>query len=202
MAAAGVPTNVRLYPITNYRNDTTKEDIVLDTTQLDADQRLRESYSKEGMRRSVHSALLVHSHNHPHILLLKAENPTRFMLPGAELLPGETEADGLARILNKFFAGCDPKNKHEWPTVDVLSEWWRPNFDGNQYPYLPAHCSKPREQSKVFLVQLPESCGFHLPANLTLNAVPLYDLHHNDTYGGVTTSSIPTLVSRFAFTYL
>lgn len=40
----------------------------------------RESYAKEGMRRSVHSALLVHSHNHPHILLLKAENPTRFML--------------------------------------------------------------------------------------------------------------------------
>ena len=43
--------------------------------------------------------------------------------------------------------------------------WWL------QYPYLPAHCSKPKEQAKVFLIQLPDKCGFHLPANLALNAV-------------------------------
>jgi hypothetical protein len=137
----------------------------------------------------------------------------------------------------QFFAGSDPKNTHDWPVVDLLSEWWRPAFDSNQvrivhanianllrglvaqrltgdivspapphlalqYPYLPAHCSKPREHAKIYLMQLPESCGFHLPANLALNAVPLYDLHHNDTYGGVTTSSIPTLLSRFTFSTL
>eukprot|EP00037_Helgoeca_nana_P020185 m.199421 g.199421 ORF g.199421 m.199421 type:complete len:200 (-) comp25170_c2_seq2:1099-1698(-) len=198
--AAAAP--VRLYPITNYNNDTTKDDYVLDKTQADADQQLRESYAKEGMRRSVHGALLVHSHNHPHILMLKSETPTRLMLPGAALQPGESDMEGLGRVLNKFFAGSDPKNTHDWPVVDLLSEWWRPAFDSNQYPYLPAHCSKPREHAKIYLMQLPESCGFHLPANLALNAVPLYDLHHNDTYGGVTTSSIPTLLSRFTFSTL
>lgn len=38
------------------------------------------------MRRTVHGVLLVHSHNHPHLLVLKAENPTRYMLCGLPLL--------------------------------------------------------------------------------------------------------------------
>eukprot|EP00038_Savillea_parva_P011520 m.198074 g.198074 ORF g.198074 m.198074 type:complete len:198 (+) comp20355_c0_seq1:508-1101(+) len=195
-------TPVRLYPITNYSNDTTKDEYVLDKSPADYDQRLRETYAKEGMRRSVHGVLLVHLHKHPHILLLKAENPERFMLPGAELLPGESDSDGLTRVLNKFFAGNDPKIRHDWAVVDKISQWWRPNFNALQYPYLPPHCSKPREHATIFLMQLPEQCGFHLPANLVLNAVPLYDLYNNDKYGGVTTSSIPTLVSRFTFSYL
>mmetsp|Transcript_18874 Transcript_18874/g.55993 ORF Transcript_18874/g.55993 Transcript_18874/m.55993 type:complete len:203 (+) Transcript_18874:252-860(+) len=202
MAAAVAPVTVRLYPITNYRNDTTKDKFPLDTTQKAADQRLRESYAKEGMRRSVHAAILVHNHKHPHLLLLKSDNPTKYMLPGAELLPGETESDGMTRVLNKFFAGSDPAEKHEWPVIDLLSEWWRPNFDGLQYPYLPVHCTKPREQARIFLVQLPEACGFKLPANLALNAVALHDLHQIETYGGMTTSSIPALLSRFNFSYL
>ena len=36
--------------------------------------------------------------------------------------------------------------------------WRRPNFEQHQYPYLPAHVTRPKECKKIFLVHLPESC--------------------------------------------
>lgn len=45
-------------------------------------------YALEGIRRSVDAVLLVHAHNHPHILLLQLGS-TFFKLPGGRLRPGE-----------------------------------------------------------------------------------------------------------------
>ena len=38
---------------------------------------------------------------------------------------------------------------------DTIANWWRPNFEPPQYPYLPAHITKPKEHKQMFLVQLP-----------------------------------------------
>ena len=52
------------------------------------------------MRTSVEAILLVHEHNHPHILLLQIGN-SFFKLPGGRLKPGE---DG-ARLWIRYFYG-------------------------------------------------------------------------------------------------
>lgn len=46
------------------------------------------SYDRDGMRRSVDGVLLVHEHNHPHVLLLQY-GMHFFKLPGGRLKPGE-----------------------------------------------------------------------------------------------------------------
>lgn len=48
-------------------------------------------YEREGMRRSVEAVILVHEHNHPHILLLQI-GMSFFKLPGGRLRPGEDGA--------------------------------------------------------------------------------------------------------------
>jgi cleavage and polyadenylation specificity factor subunit 5 len=95
---------------------------------------------------------------------------------------------------------------------------------GHQYPYVPAHITKPREQKKLFLIQLPERCTsggagpvgilwvwaltprlppgfFHVPKNLKLMAVPLMDLYDNPKRYGALIASIPQVTSRINFTY-
>lgn len=46
--------------------------------------------------------------------------------------------------------------KQEWLVEDIIGNWWRPNFEPPQYPYVPPHITRPKEHKKLFLVQLPE----------------------------------------------
>lgn len=39
---------------------------------------------------------------------------------------------------------------------DTIGNWWRPNFEPPQYPYVPPHITKPKEHKRLFLVQLQE----------------------------------------------
>jgi cleavage and polyadenylation specificity factor subunit 5 len=63
---------------------------------------------------------------------------------------------------------------NEWEIGDCLAQWWRPNFETfmvhfspvlffvldssilMQYPFIPAHITKPKECKKLFVVQMPE----------------------------------------------
>jgi hypothetical protein len=42
----------------------------------------------------------------------------------------------------------------EWIVEDTIGNWWRPNFEPSQYPYIPPHITKPKEHKKLFLVQV------------------------------------------------
>lgn len=46
--------------------------------------------------------------------------------------------------------------KQEWVVEDTVGNWWRPNFEPPIYPYIPPHITKPKEQKRLFLLQLPE----------------------------------------------
>ena len=46
--------------------------------------------------------------------------------------------------------------KQEWLVEDTIGNWWRPNFEPPQYPYMPPHITKPKEHKRLFLVQLAE----------------------------------------------
>ena len=178
----------------------------------------RQAYSLEGMRQSVHAALLVHHGNEAiHVLLLQQETDDRrhaqFRLPGGSLRPGEALHDGLQRKLNKLLRGAD--QQHEWEVSEMLGRFYRPEFDDLLYPYRPAHVTRPKEaitmyadQTRDFfpfsltpktsyLLQLPDACEFSVQDNETLVAVPLCDLQGREDKYGPVLCMLPALLSRF-----
>ena len=70
---------------------------------------------------------------------------------------GEDEVSGVTRLLNETLGRTDGE-MNEWTIEDEIGNWWRPNFDPPRYPYIPAHVTKPKEHTKLLLVQLPSKC--------------------------------------------
>lgn len=196
-----VSPKVKLYDLQNYTFGVKEAQLEKDTSVQARLNRMKQNYEKEGLRRSVEGILLVHQHNHPHVLLLQIGN-SFFKLPGGRLHPGEDEVEGLQRKLTTKLAPTFSSYKPDWEIGDLLSIWWRPNFETLQYPYVPAHITKPKECKKLFIVPLPETCIFAVPKNLKLLAVPIFELYDNAQRYGPIISSIPQLLSRFSFVYL
>lgn len=87
----------------------------------------------------------------------------------------------------------------------------------NQYPFIPAHITKPKECKKLFVVQMPEKSRFlkffaffpllmlpstpsevlAVPKNMKLLAIPLFELYDNAARYGPQLSAIPHLLSRY-----
>ena len=63
-------------------------------------------YRREGIRRSVEAVILVHDHNHPHVLLLQLGSAF-FKLPGGRLRPGE---DGVSTVPSGATFYCIPSD--------------------------------------------------------------------------------------------
>ncbi|XP_014247883.1 cleavage and polyadenylation specificity factor subunit 5 isoform X2 [Cimex lectularius] len=145
---------INLYPLTNYTFGTKEPLFEKDPSVPARFQRMREEFEKIGMRRSVEGVLLVHEHGLPHVLLLQL-GTTFFKLPGGELNAGEDEVDGLKRLLTETLGRQDGV-KQDWIVEDTIGNWWRPNFEPPQYPYIPPHITKPKEHKRLFLVQLAE----------------------------------------------
>jgi len=202
MSAMSLTMNrgINLYPLTNYTFGTKEAIYEKDTSVQQRFVRMREEYEKLGMRRSVEGVLLVHEHNLPHVLLLQI-GTTFFKLPGGELDPGEDDVDGLKRLLTDVLGRQDGV-VNEWTIEDTIGNWWRPNFEPPRYPYIPAHVTKPKEQTKMCLVQLPEKALFAVPKNYKLVAAPLFELYDNSQCYGPVISSLPQVMSRFSFIYM
>lgn len=164
-------------------------------------QRMRDEYEKLGMRRSVDGVLIVHEHGLPHVLLLQLGS-TFFKLPGGELNPGEDEVEGLKRLMSETLGRTDGSPATDWTIEDTIGNWWRPNFEPAQYPYIPPHITKPKEHRKLFLVQLQEKAYFAVPRNYKLVAAPLFELYDNAQGYGPIISSLPQALGRFNFIYM
>jgi cleavage and polyadenylation specificity factor subunit 5 len=197
---------VQLYPLSNYTFGQKDALFERDTTVQARFQRLRDDFQKNGMRRSADAVLLVHEHNLPHILLLQL-GQSYFKLPGGELQPDEDWIDGLKRLLNEHLgrvdggAGGGSGALSDWVIEDTVAQWWRSQFDPPQYPYVPAHVTKPKEHRRLFLVQLPERALFAVPRNYRLVAAPLFELFDNAEGYGQVIASLPQCLSRFNFIY-
>ena len=63
--------SVNIYPLENYTFGVKDAVVEKDGSIAARMQRMQEKYEKEGMRRTVEGVLLVHSHGHPHLLLLQ-----------------------------------------------------------------------------------------------------------------------------------
>nr|XP_045001981.1 cleavage and polyadenylation specificity factor subunit 5-like [Jaculus jaculus] len=193
-----LPLPLRRYPLTNYTFGTKEPLYEKDSSVAARVQRMREEFDKIGMRRTVEGVLIVHEHRLPHVLLLQL-GTTFFKLPGGELNPGEDEVEGLKRLMTEILGRQDGVLQ-DWVIDDCIGNWWRPNFEPPQYPYIPAHITKPKEH-KLFLVQLQEKGLFAVPKNYKLVAAPLFELYDNAPGYGPIISSLPQLLSRFNFIY-
>ncbi|KAL6585770.1 Pre-mRNA cleavage factor Im 25 kDa subunit 1 [Orobanche minor] len=144
---------------------------------------------------------MVELFKHPHLLLLQEQNSI-YKLPGGRLRRGESgDIDCLKRKLSsKLSAGEDGRGP-EWEVGECLGIWWRPDFEALLYPYMPPNIKRPKECTKLFLVKLPASRRFIVPKNSRLLAIPLCQLHDNETYGPII-SAVPHLLSRFTFKFL
>ncbi|XP_069669577.1 cleavage and polyadenylation specificity factor subunit 5 [Periplaneta americana] len=191
---------INLYPLTNYTFGTKEPLFEKDPSVPARFQRMRDEFEKIGMRRSVEGVLLVHEHGLPHVLLLQL-GTTFFKLPGGELNPGEDEVEGLKRLLTETLGRQDGV-KQDWVIEDTIGNWWRPNFEPPQYPYVPPHITKPKEHKRLFLVQLAEKALFAVPKNYKLVAAPLFELYDNAQGYGPIISSLPQALCRFNFIYM
>ncbi|OAF66175.1 Cleavage and polyadenylation specificity factor subunit 5 [Intoshia linei] len=157
-------------------------------------QRMRGEYETMGMRRSTEGVLVVHENRLPHILLLQLGN-TFFKLPGGELMANEDPRTGLKRLLDETIGRQDgvPMN---WKIDHCISTWWRPNFDASQYPYIPAHVTKPKEMKIIYMVELPDRAVFAVPKNYKLVAAPLFEIYDNGPGYGPIIATLPQTISR------
>eukprot|EP01126_Amoeba_proteus_P016565 TRINITY_DN1768_c0_g2_i6.p1 TRINITY_DN1768_c0_g2~~TRINITY_DN1768_c0_g2_i6.p1 ORF type:complete len:148 (-),score=25.11 TRINITY_DN1768_c0_g2_i6:50-493(-) len=122
-----------------------------------------------------------------------------------KLKPGESEIEGMKRKLDSKLSPVGEAfvgEKPQWEISDLLSVWWRPNFETHMYPYMVPHVTRPKECKKIFLVQLPANCVFAVPKNLKLLAVPLFELYDNCSRYGPVISSLPQSLSRVDFVFV
>ncbi|EFJ49120.1 hypothetical protein VOLCADRAFT_59795 [Volvox carteri f. nagariensis] len=194
MSSRGQPV-FNVYPVGNYSFGTKAPKLEKDSNVNERLSRLKANYEKEGMRRSAEAILLVQEHNHPHVLLFQL-GQSFFRLPGGRLRPGEDEVEGLRRKLSNRLAPTNAALQVVWDVGEVLSVFYRPNFDTMFYPYVPPHITRPKECRKLFVVQLPERCVFAVPKNMKLVAVPVFELYDNIPRYGPIISSLPAVLSR------
>lgn len=102
---------------------------------------------------------------------------------------------------------------------EVLSQWYRPNFDRLLFPYVPPHITSVKERKTLFVVHVDPTArftinhsGIQAPQNprdprrrhtsdpsesFEILAVPLFELYQNSQKYGPVIQSIPDAVSRF-----
>lgn len=182
--------------------------------------RLEEHYEKHGMRRTCEGILVCHEHNHPHVLMLQIANAffklcvncqeeQRFQeelttyRPGDYLPPNTDELPAFTNLLNSRLAPTNPTSADlEWQIGDCLAQWWRPNHETFLYPFLPAHCTRPKELKKLYFIHLPPTKILSVPKNMKLLAVPLFELYDNTARYGPQLSAIPHYLSRYRFEFV
>lgn len=207
---------ITLYPLSNYSFSTKPAQLEQDFSVNARLQRLQTDYEKYGLRRTVEGLLVVHEHGHPHVLLLQVANAF-FKLPGDYLAPGEADVEGLKRRLALRLGKATEKKQDdaegeggmqidvedseadEWEISDCLAQWWRPNYEGFMYPYVPAHISHPKEVKSMYFVQLPERKVLTVPQNMKLLAIPLFELYDNAVRYGPLLAAVPHLLSKYNF---
>lgn len=116
------------------------------------------------------------------------------------------EIEGFKQRLNERLAPTgslkETSTENDWTVHSTLAQWYRPNNETFMYPYLPPHCTRPKECKKLYLLQLPHSRVLSVPKNMKLLAVPLFELYDNTARYGPQLSAIPHYLSRFRWEFV
>ncbi|KAF1991228.1 cleavage and polyadenylation specificity factor, 25 kDa subunit [Aulographum hederae CBS 113979] len=203
---ANQPKTIKLYPLSNYTFGTKDAQPEEDPSVVSRLERLETHYKEHGMRRTCEGILLCHEHKSPHILMLQIANAF-FKLPGDYLQAEDDEIEGFKTRLNDRLAPVGSQFSgegvnDEWQIGDTLAQWWRPNFETFMYPYIPPHCTRPKECKKLYFIHLPRTKVLSVPKNMKLLAVPVFELYDNTQRYGPQLAAIPQYLSKYNFEYL
>lgn len=154
---------------------------------------------REGMRRTVKAVFIVHQNDVPHFLVFQKNSGSGLVpfLFGGKLQEGEAEKDGLTRILRTFIMKSKSAEECEWRVGDLMTKFWRPEFDDRVYSFIPPHVTRPKEEISIFQVVLPPKCVFALREGMSITAIPIYDLVKNAQTMPPIIAALPSLVTRF-----
>ena len=126
--------------------------------------------------------------------------------PGDYIPHDADEIEGFKTRLNDRLAPTgslkEQSTDNDWNVHSTLAQWYRPNYETFMYPYLPPHCTRPKECKKLYLLQLPEKRVLSVPKNMKLLAVPLFELYDNTQRYGPQLSAIPHYLSRFRWEFV
>lgn len=123
--------------------------------------------------------------------------------PGDYLPADADELPAFSTLLSSRLAPTNPTSADlEWDIGDCLAQWWRPNHETFLYPFLPAHCTRPKELKKLYFIHLPPTKVLSVPKNMKLLAVPLFELYDNTARYGPQLSAIPHYLSRYRFEFV
>ena len=126
--------------------------------------------------------------------------------PGDYLPHDVGEIEGFKQRLNERLAPTgslkETSTENDWTVHSTLAQWYRPNYETFMYPYLPPHCTRPKECKKLYLLELPHSRVLSVPKNMKLLAVPLFELYDNTQRYGPQLSAIPHYLSRFRWEFV
>jgi len=105
--------------------------------------------------------------------------------------------------VKKFLLRSEISDEGLWSVGAMLSQYWRPEFDSNIFPYLPSHVSRPKECLKIIRVCLPPRCVIKTFSGTTMEFVAVSDILSggSDEFDEII-RSIPSLMSRFSLKHL
>ncbi|KAI5476823.1 cleavage and polyadenylation specific factor 5 [Pseudohyphozyma bogoriensis] len=199
-------TGLTVYPLSNYAFAVKAAQPEEDATVNARLARLQHDYGNLGMRRTDFSSFTSTVTVSPAFLWLILR--VHAHEPGDYLKPDEGDIKGLEARLERRLGQAESKGVEKseqkaggWVVKDLIAQWWRPNYEGFMYPYIPAHVANPKEVKSIYLCQLPERSVLAVPQNMKLVAVPLFELYDNAVRYGPLLSAVPHLLSKYEFIY-
>jgi cleavage and polyadenylation specificity factor subunit 5 len=155
---------------------------------------------REGMRRTVRAVFLTHKDGVPHFVILQQQTQAGRVpfLFGGKLQDGESEKGGLIRQLRGFIMKAKSNDSCEWKVGEVISKYYRPEFDERIYPFIPPHVTRPKEEITLIQVVLPPKCVFALREGVSMSAVSVADILRSPQSFSPMISSLPSLIARFS----
>lgn len=193
-------TTIHVYPARNY-SSVTSDALPSRETYRDSALSRRDDWLKIGTRRTLHLTLLAHEDGIPCALLLRSAQG--FGLLEGVRDPIQAEEESIKQILVKHLMKHSASDRFEFSINDCLLQLWRPEFDDNLYPYLPAHVSRPKEQLRAVLVGLPPRCVVQVPKGTSLEFVSLHEIRRGGVHVfGPLVGALPELLSRTTLKFL
>eukprot|EP01055_Gregarina_sp_Pseudo9_P001088 Gregarina_sp_Pseudo_9__1087@NODE_1708_length_1380_cov_17_184191_g1583_i0_p1_GENE_NODE_1708_length_1380_cov_17_184191_g1583_i0NODE_1708_length_1380_cov_17_184191_g1583_i0_p1_ORF_typecomplete_len291_score97_74NUDIX_2/PF13869_6/1_6e32_NODE_1708_length_1380_cov_17_184191_g1583_i04151287 len=220
----------RLYPQQGYEvvTDETLKPVSLSPSWNET--RRNAAFFKKGMRHTAAAVMLTHRWLSPHLLVFlkqaevsnagvaggggglhcglfsvkykATDNPRQVLLDRLNAYLRPTSSNMAANLAASPSPGGDA-TRTQATMGEYIGTWWVATSSdyGHPLPYIPAHCTRPREMIRLYQVLLPPEVTFCVTPGYTLKSIPLFDLVVHRPALPTALQRIPFMMARFVFAY-
>eukprot|EP01056_Protomagalhaensia_sp_Gyna25_P002861 Protomagalhaensia_sp_Gyna_25__2860@NODE_2665_length_953_cov_15_398249_g2222_i0_p1_GENE_NODE_2665_length_953_cov_15_398249_g2222_i0NODE_2665_length_953_cov_15_398249_g2222_i0_p1_ORF_typecomplete_len270_score37_02NUDIX_2/PF13869_6/8_2e34_NODE_2665_length_953_cov_15_398249_g2222_i058867 len=164
-----------------------------------------DSFFRKGMRRTAAAVMVTHRWLAPHLLVFLRQEAQRLRCGLFSVKYGATEnpKQVLLNRLNTYLRPLGSQDAAKAVVGEFLGTWWvagNSDFE-HPLPYVPAHCTRPREMIRLYQVVLPPEVTFFVSPGYTLKSIPIFDLVTHRPALPPALQQLPFMLARFVFTY-